>query len=214
MPDRGEPALQLPCLQVAWARYEGELLRFLHHRVGNPVEAEDLLHDLFLRAWRRGRAFCEVGQPRAWLFEAARNLVVDHARRQHGEVPLPEGLAAEEPECLAVDALAVCLPRVLTELSEVDREALTLCDLGGMSQLRFAELKGLSLAGAKSRVQRARARLRARMLSVCQVRFDESGRVCCFVPRPGLDTSEGEDGALARPVIGPLSPEHGAKGRE
>ena len=77
-------------------------------------------------------------------------------------------------------------PRVLAELSTEDREAIVLCDLGDMTQARFAELKGLSLPGAKSRVQRARRHLRERMSQACQVRFDEAGRVCCFVPRPPL----------------------------
>ena len=48
-------------------------------------------------------------------------------------------------------------------------------------------LKGLSLPGAKSRVQRARQRLRERLASACQVRLDVEGQVCCFVPRPPLD---------------------------
>ncbi|HMU16176.1 MAG TPA: RNA polymerase subunit sigma-70, partial [Thauera aminoaromatica] len=39
---------------------------------------------------------------------------------------------------------------------------------------------------AKSRVQRARQRLRAQLLRACQVQLDEHGKVCCFVPRPPL----------------------------
>ena len=68
----------------------------------------------------------------------------------------------------------------------VDREAIERCDIGGMTQQAFAELEGLSLSGAKSRVQRARQRLRAQLLRACQVQLDEHGRVCCFVPRPPL----------------------------
>jgi RNA polymerase sigma-70 factor (ECF subfamily) len=49
-----------------------------------------------------------------------------------------------------------CLPRVLSELSAEDREAITLCDLQGMAQAEFARTTGLSLSAAKSRVQRAR----------------------------------------------------------
>ncbi len=64
-----------------------------------------------------------------------------------------------------------------------DRLAITLCDLQGLTQQALAERLGLSLAGAKSRVQRARARLRARLVAACQVQFDETGRVCCHTPR-------------------------------
>jgi RNA polymerase sigma-70 factor (ECF subfamily) len=98
-------------------------------------------------------------------------------------VELPEDLAQETEPAAPVESLADCLPRALTELSADDREAITLCDLEGMSQEAYAQRKGLSLPGAKSRVQRARRRLREHLGTACQVRFDEAGRVCCFVPR-------------------------------
>jgi RNA polymerase sigma-70 factor (ECF subfamily) len=190
----------VPCLLAAWSAHEAELLRYLRHHVRPVSEAEDVLHDLFLKALRQGERFCAVSNPRAWLFEVARNAAVDHARRTRSSTPLAEDLAANaieeafavltqeagESGLEPVDLLSACLPRVLTELAAEDREALELCDIGGMSQKAFAELKGLSLPGAKSRVQRARQRLRAQLLCACQVQLDARGRVCCFVPRPPL----------------------------
>lgn len=172
------------CLITAWSMHETELLHFMRHRLNNPSEAEDLLHDLFLKAWAQGDNFCSVVNARAWLFEVARNTLIDRARRSRNEVSLPEDIPAIEPEFFAVDGLANCLPRVLSELTEEDREAIQRCDLEGMPQAVFAALKGLSLPGAKSRIQRARQRLRAQMSQACQVRLDEAGHVCCFVPRP------------------------------
>ena len=176
-----------PCLLEAWNASEGELLGFLRHHAPAGVSAEDLLHDLFLRALRQDAGFCALRNPRAWLFEVARNLVTDQLRRRRETVALPEDLSASEDEPDGgeeVDRLSACLPRVLSELGAEDREAIELCDIGGMAQVRFAELKGLSLPGAKSRVQRARRRLRARLLEACQVKLGPTGRVCCFVPRP------------------------------
>lgn len=174
-----------PCLLETWAACERELLGFLRHHAPVGVGAEDLLHDLFLRALRQDRGFCELHNPRAWLFEVARNLVTDQLRRKRETVALPEDLVAvsDVEEIDEVDRLSGCLPRVLSELSAEDREAIELCDLAGVTQARFAEMKDLSLAGAKSRVQRARRRLRARLLECCQVTLDPSGKVCCFVPR-------------------------------
>ena len=74
----------------------------------------------------------------------------------------------------------------LDELMVRVREAIELCDLQGLSQAEFARLKGLSLPAAKSRVQRARQRMRERMAQGCQVSFDPSGRVDDFVPRAPL----------------------------
>jgi RNA polymerase sigma-70 factor (ECF subfamily) len=87
---------------------------------------------------------------------------------------------------------------VLSELEPGDREAIELCDLQGLSQAEFARLKGLTLPAAKSRVQRARLRMRERMAKGCQVSFDPGGRVDDFVPRPPLsDTAQGAASAVS-----------------
>jgi RNA polymerase sigma-70 factor (ECF subfamily) len=171
------------CLSTAWTAHESELRGWLRQRVGNAALADDLLQDLFLKALRQGERFCAVENARAWLFEVARNTLADHLRVAHPMVELPDDLVAPVEDADTVDTLTACLPRVLSELSPDDREAITLCDLQGMAQADFAKTKGLSLSAAKSRVQRARLRLHARMSQVCQVQMDDSGRVSDFVPR-------------------------------
>jgi RNA polymerase sigma-70 factor (ECF subfamily) len=171
------------CLMTAWHRHEAELRAWLRGRLGNPHDAEDLLQDLFLKAMRQDKKFCQIENARAWLYEVARNALADRLRLKKEQVELPDDLVQEIDEPIPVDTLAQCLPRALAELSEEDREAITLCDLEGLNQEDFARLKGLTLPGAKSRVQRARMRLREHLGSACQVRFDEAGKVCCFVPR-------------------------------
>jgi RNA polymerase sigma-70 factor (ECF subfamily) len=176
------------CLSRAWRQHQAELRGFLAHRLGAPEEADDLLQDVFLKALILGQAFCTIENPRAWLFHVARNLLVDRLRLSRDLLPLPDDLCAEAaPEWAAVDLLSQCLPRVLSELSAADREAIMLCDIQGMTQQDFARHLGRSLPAAKSRVQRARRRLRARLAEACQVRFDAQGQVCCFVPRPALE---------------------------
>lgn len=173
------------CLLSAWDRHESELRAWLRGRLGNPHDAEDMLQDLFLKAMRQDRQFCEIANARAWLFEVARNALADRLRLKKEQVELPDDLVAEHNELAAVESLAACLPRALAELSEEDREAITRCDLDGMTQEDYAHLKGLTLPGSKSRVQRARKRLREHLTGACQVKFDAAGKVCCFVPRHG-----------------------------
>jgi RNA polymerase sigma-70 factor (ECF subfamily) len=181
------------CLNQAWHQHETEIRQFLVHRTGNKDDADDLLQELFIKALRQGGAFCQIDNPRAWLFHVARNLIVDRLRLTKTQVPLPDDLCAEpEPELPPIDGLSQCIPRVLSELSPVDREAIVLCDLQGMTQQAYAQRVGLTLPAAKSRLQRARARLQAQLVSACHVSFDEAGAVCCFVPRPLLDSPEPE----------------------
>lgn len=174
------------CLMRAWHQHEAELRGWMRRRLRSPADAEDALQDLFLKALRHREKFCELINARAWLFEVARNYLADRLRLSRDMVELPEDLAAPRVESASVESLAGCLPRVLSELAPEDREAITLCDLDGMRQEEYARLKGLSLPGAKSRVQRARKRLRERMMKGCRVSLDSLGQVSDFVPRPPL----------------------------
>lgn len=176
------------CHNNAWKQHKAEIRNFLSARSGCASTADDLLQEVFLKALLQGKAFCDLENPRAWLFHVARNLLIDRVRLTKDQVPLPDDLSIEfAPDFDPVDLLSHCLPRVLTEISPEDREALMLCDMQGLSQKEYAKRRGLSLPAAKSRVQRARLRLRTHLAEACQVTFDDEGKVCCFVPRPSLD---------------------------
>jgi RNA polymerase sigma-70 factor, ECF subfamily len=174
------------CLMQAWRQHERELRGYLRHRLGDPIAAEDLLQDIFIKALTQGQRFCALDNARAWLFTVTRNALADLLRLAHDTVELPDDLHHETEEPVAVDNLAQCLPRALAEISAADRDAIAHCDLHGMPQEDYAKLKGLTLAAAKSRVQRARKRLRRHLTTACQVSFDDSGKVGGFVPRPTL----------------------------
>ena len=172
------------CQLRAWRQHQAEIRHFLAHQVSAPAEADDLAQEVFLKALRYGENFCHLDNPRAWLFHVARNLLRDRWRGTKANQPLPDDLCAEAlSEPPPVDMLSHCLTRVLGELCAEDRAAITLCDLEGLSQRAYAERHALSLATAKSRLQRARRRLQQRLVAACQVKFDANGQVCCFVVR-------------------------------
>ncbi|QFX96310.1 DNA-directed RNA polymerase sigma-70 factor [Acidithiobacillus thiooxidans ATCC 19377] len=171
------------CVTHAWKMHQAEIFGFLRHRLGDDDLSADLLQLVFLKALHEGRRFCELREPRAWLFTVARHVLTDNFRSQRDYVDLPEELAEPVAEVPAVDSLADCLPHVFTLLETADRDILTCCELQGMTQKAYALSHGLSLAAAKSRLLRARLRLRAALMTVCEVRFDaDSGQVCCHLP--------------------------------
>ena len=173
----------MSCLTQAWTQHEPELRGWARHRLGNPAETDDLLQDLFLKALRQGERFCSVQNARAWLVEVARHTLADRLRVARTTVLLPDDLASPVAQEEVVDSLTACLPRVLSELPPQDREAITLCDLQGMAQADYARAKGITLSAAKSRIQRARARMKQQMTVACQVQLDDAGHVLDFVPR-------------------------------
>lgn len=169
------------CVAAAWQAHEAELRGYLRHRVGDEPAADDILQDVFVKAMRQGRGFCTLDNPRAWLFQVARNALVDRLRTTHAHEPLTEDVAeaAVQPmEAPApIDALSACVARTLAELAPEDAAIVRACDLDGQTQREFAAAHGLSLAAAKSRLLRARQRLRERLTTVCRVQFDDDGRV-------------------------------------
>lgn len=184
--------MSLPCLMKAWAAHEAELLGFLRHQGGHADDAEELLQEIFIKALRQGKKFCSVSNPRAWLFQVARHLLIDRHRLNRETLPFDEELPLPENETApVVDALSQCLPYVLEELPEADRMAIVLCDIEGQPQQALAKQLGISLSGAKSRLQRARLRLRQRLETACKVRFDAQGSVCCFTPRKPATSARG-----------------------
>ena len=173
------------CVLRAWQAYRKELFAFLLYRIGDRYVAEDLLQDVFLKSVRLGQSFCTLDNPRAWLFQVARHALIDFVRLDKSQEMLSENLvAAPGSERLPVDELDVCIGRNLRELKIEDRHIISVCDFQGLSVRAYGEANGLALAAAKSRLLRARKRLREQLIQNCQVRFDEAtGRVCCYVPR-------------------------------
>ncbi len=177
------------CVLRAWKAHERELLGFLILRAQDRYSAEDLLQEVFLKAMRQGKGFCSLENPKAWLFHVARNALIDATRlaKPHAELSeeLAESLAAAPTSARApVDELDACMELNLLALDAEDRHIIAACDLQGQTARAYAEANQLTLAATKSRLLRARKRLRESLILNCQVRFDDSGQVCCHTPRP------------------------------
>jgi len=168
------------CVTKAWQDHESELRAFLQSRVKDTHQAEDLLQDVFIKALAEGSQFCDLENSRAWLFRVAKNHMIDfqRTRKEHNDVPAQ--IEEANSESVPVANLSTCLPVALKKMNAEDQEIIQRCDLDGMNQADYAKLKGLSLTGAKSRIQRARKRLKDELKNTCQIIFDEHGNVCCF----------------------------------
>jgi RNA polymerase sigma factor (sigma-70 family) len=143
---------------------------FVAYRIGNRAEAEDLTQQTFeraLRAWRRfdpSRA-----QPRTWLLAIARNLLVDHYRRDRSNLhrQIGEGGVTEEqlPAEEGPDASGVSaeLAAALETLSERDREVVALRFGADLRGPEIAKLLDLRLANVQQILSRSLSRLRAEL---------------------------------------------------
>ena len=173
----------------AWQAYCAELVRFAVRRVDDAAVADDIVHDVLLKALTQLGVLEEPGKLRAWLYRIARNAIVDHYRTRRPSEPLPEELATDDVREVrrAERELARCLTPLLGELPAPYRQALTLAELEGLPQREIARREGLSLSGAKSRVQRARTMLRDGLLACCRVELDRRGAVVDYLAPGGCE---------------------------
>jgi RNA polymerase sigma-70 factor (ECF subfamily) len=170
-----------------WQAYRAELFRFVYRRVRDEMLAEDIVHDVFIKAHAHGQDLKDPGKLRPWLYRITRNALVDHHRARRPTEPVPEDLVGETDggDDRAEQELARCLLPLLDGLPERYRHALTLAEIEGRTQREIAEAAGLSLSGAKSRVQRARRMLRDVLLRCCRVEIDKRGGVVDYAAADG-----------------------------
>lgn len=161
-----------------WAAFSDRLRAFIGKRVKDANDVQDVLQDVFAKIHAALGSLKEGEKLEAWLFQVARHAIMDHFRSRSGKrrgAGLPLEFSREIPASEISAEVASCLDPMMSLISGEDREALRLADVEGISQKDLAERLGLSVTGAKSRVQRARARLKDVVLECCLIEMDRRG---------------------------------------
>jgi RNA polymerase sigma-70 factor, ECF subfamily len=158
------------------------LVPFISRRV-DPQDVDDVLQDVFVRIQRGLGELRESDKLVAWGYQIARNVIVDHARRQavrqHETLERLRATTApnDDRDDSGASELAAILGHFIAMLPEPYREALQRTELDGMTQAEAAKRAGLSLSGMKSRVQRGRAALRELLEGCCVIELDARGSI-------------------------------------
>jgi RNA polymerase sigma-70 factor (ECF subfamily) len=148
---RDELLAQTPVLRAfAWS---------LSH---DSTDADDLVQETLVKAWRHRDRFAPGTNLRAWLFTILRNTFYTALQRRRREVSDEQGqwsarLTVEAGQDWSVSIAE--LRRALGQLPPTHREALILVGGAGMTYQEAAQVCGCAIGTIKSRVNRARARL-------------------------------------------------------
>ena len=158
-------------LGLLYDRYAPSMLAVAQRVLGSAREAEDLVHDVFLEAWHRARHYEPArGSVRTWLMMRLRSRAIDRQRAmQRGrrfdlEVSAMPERSAEVDEAPALGD-AGTLRGFLLELSAEHQAVLDLGYFGGLSCAEIALRLNVPVGTVKSRMSRAIAQLRERVLS-------------------------------------------------
>jgi RNA polymerase sigma-70 factor (ECF subfamily) len=170
----------------AWRSINEELRSFLRSRVPCQADVDDLLQDVFLRVSGNVESLRDARRIDAWVYQIARNAIADYYRRRSRSDEPVEDVAAVDcpgngPENKN-ESVAAWLPQLIEALPSTLQGAVRLSEIEGLSQAETARRLGISLSGAKSRVQRGRRRLEELIREHCRIELDRRGNVITCEP--------------------------------
>lgn len=162
-----------------WQEYHDRLSRFIQSRVDDENAVQDIVQDVFLRIQTRIGTLKEDSKLTSWIYQIARNSIIDYYRARRAMVPLPDALPAPEPELLsrAQEDIATCFVPMIERLPDTYREAVDLSEIKGLPQKEVARIQGISLVAAKARIRRGRGMLRQMLFNCCEFEFDTQGNI-------------------------------------
>lgn len=162
--------------EIIWTKYNGDLKRFILSRINDKDEANDILQEVFIKVHTGIDKVRENEKIRSWVYQITRNAIIDHYRKTKIKVDIDKVELAEEKQ-VENSTMVNCIEPHISKLPEKYREAITLVEIKGYSQLKLAEALHISYSAAKSRVQRGRELLKSYFESCCNVVADKYGNI-------------------------------------
>jgi RNA polymerase sigma-70 factor, ECF subfamily len=165
-----------PAFEQLVTRHKDAVYRQMLRVCGNQADAEDVLQDALLNAYRAMGSLRDPSAFQAWLARIARNVCFRLRHREalrpllaHGERDRLDELPAGDPSAestLVRQHMDQCVKAALQRVPELYRRVLVLRDVEGRTGQEAADMLGVSVAAVKSRLHRGRATLR-RELDQC-----------------------------------------------
>ena len=163
-------------LETLYERYSRAVFSFSLRIVGDAQVAEEILQEVFVRAWQQGGSFQTArGTLITWLLSITHNLSIDEVRRrkrrpQKSESEDPDLILAMLPdESLDVEeevwlsSLRVSIQQAMQQLPAAQRESIELAYFQGLTQREIAEMLGEPLGTIKTRMRLGMLKLREQL---------------------------------------------------
>jgi RNA polymerase sigma-70 factor, ECF subfamily len=169
-------------IEEVWNNY-GNLLRgFLLSKVKNSDDAEDLLQEILIKTHKNMGSLKDPKKFKSWLFQIARNTLIDYYRKPDITVSLESQLfelQEEKPNAqeAMLQQLSECITPFIKNLPEKYGDIVDAIDIQGASQKELAKALGLSHSAVKSRVQRGRQKLEELFQECCTYKVDARGNI-------------------------------------
>ena len=163
------------------------LRNFIRKRVANEEDVNDILQDVSIKLLSNIDKLFDSQKINAWIYKITRNAITDYYRKNHNYMEfdsLPVELSVVPDEDFSSNhEIASCLKNMVNNLPGKYKEAIILTAFENHTIKEYSEMAGISLSGAKSRVQRARCLLKEVVFKCCSLEFDRLGNIINYKKR-------------------------------
>lgn len=161
-----------------WKEFYDKLKSFVQQRVSAKDDAEDIVQEVFIRIHNKIDTLRDNQKLESWIYQITRNAIIDYYRRRKEKVEFHDDFKFDEnSESDAMKRLSPSIIKMIDHLPYIYKEAIILTEYKGLKQKELAESLGISLTGAKSRVQRGRKLLKEMLHDCCAFEFDSIGKL-------------------------------------
>ena len=169
-----------------WETFHAQLRAFIGARVGDSADADDILQNVFVKIHTHIHTLRKQDRLATWVYQITRNAIIDSYRARHPHQSMPAELGAWDApqESDPAAQIGEYLRILVNGLAPKYRTAIILAEYNGLTSEELGRRLGLSVSGAKSRLQRARSQLRKQLLDCCRFEFDHAGNLLDYEPNP------------------------------
>jgi RNA polymerase sigma-70 factor, ECF subfamily len=166
-----------------WLKFSHPVKDFIRNQTHNADVTDDILQEVFIKIHQNLHLLRDEERVAGWVFQIARNTVLNYFRSQkkqleHQEFHLQKAQSESDfKENNLNEMVGIWLEEFKKDLDPKYQEALQLVDIEGITQVELANRLGISVSGAKSRVQRGREQLKQKLIDCCPVKTDQYGNI-------------------------------------
>lgn len=168
----------MPCFQELYDRYKVRIYSYLYQILRNKEQAEDCAHDVFILLFNKANLYSPKSKFSSWLYKIAKNMALDLLRKNkvRKSISLDEELEKDDSSLFTLhemlenpdagpsqiaqsEEMKALLQKAIEQLSEEERQVITLCDIQGLPHQEVSEIIGAKPKTVAVKLFRARKKL-------------------------------------------------------
>lgn len=165
--------------EAIWEKFSPQIKSFIRKRIPENSVSDDILQEIFKKIHLSINTLNDDSKVESWIYQITRNTITDHYRKKKETDELSPKISVSDNTLQKIDCKSgvTSIRAIIETLPQPYAQALILTEFEGLTQKELAQKLGISIPGAKSRVQRGRKMLKAELDKCCCIKFNQHGKI-------------------------------------